>query len=105
MMHCNASPLNKINDFEQKENLFSFLKKILSPKLKCYIWCKKKRKNNETISHFLMKSKQEILNREKKEKERLIYIAQSSGVIHSIPQTSFSEAADFMGSSFVTASV
>lgn len=52
-----------------------------------------------------MKSKLEILKKRRKAKERLIYIAQSSGAIHFIPQTSFSEAADFIGSSFVTASV
>lgn len=46
-MHCNASPLKKINDFEQKENLFSFLKKILSPKLK-YVTYGVKRKGKTT---------------------------------------------------------
>lgn len=62
-MHCNASPLNKINDFEQKEKLFSFLKKILSPKLKYVTYgVKRKGKTAKTISHFLMRSKQEILN-------------------------------------------
>lgn len=67
----------KTSNFNKKGNFFSLLKKILSPKLKYVTYGVKGKQQNNTISHFLMKSKLEILKKRRKEGKSKTYLHSS----------------------------